>query len=164
MLKILVVSDSHGNINLLHDVISANRNVDLVIHLGDHTADGNEVMRDFPTIAYLTVSGNCDIGSFINKTNTEGTFKAEGRRIFYTHGHKYNVKYGTQYLVSQAKINNADIALYGHTHISGVDEQNGVLVINPGSVAFPRDGTSGTYCLLEIKDKSVKYEIKEVQR
>ncbi len=163
-LKILVVSDTHGNTHLLHSVVSANRTCDLVIHLGDHYADGDEVMRDFPTIAYLCVSGNCDIGSFLNKTNTEGCFTAEKRRIFYTHGHKYNVKYGTEYLAMQAKMNKADIALFGHTHVSLVEEKSGVLVINPGSLSFPRDGSSGSYCVLEINEDKVKYEIKEVTK
>ena len=77
MLKILVVSDSHGNTELLHSVVAKNRSCDLVVHLGDNTADGTEVMKDFPTVAFLTVSGNCDMFSFAGTANTEGTFTAE---------------------------------------------------------------------------------------
>lgn len=162
MFKILVVSDSHGNTDLLYDVISRNRTVDLVIHLGDHSADANEVMGDFPSIAHFTVAGNCDIGHYLNNTNYDGCFKIEERRVFYTHGHKYNVKYGTELLVKQVKMKDADIALFGHTHVSMSEEKDGVLVINPGSLSSPRDGTVGTYCIMEIDGKNVKYDIKEV--
>lgn len=164
MLKILVVSDSHGNTELLHSVVSKNRSCDLVVHLGDNTADGTEVMKDFPTVAFLTVSGNCDMFSFSGTANTEGTFTAEERRIFYTHGHKYNVNFGIDYLVAQAKMQKADIALYGHTHVNFAEEKSGVLVINPGSISLPRDSSGGTYCVMEIDGSNVKYEIKEVEK
>lgn len=163
-MKILVVSDSHGNTKLLYDIVSRNRTCDLVIHLGDNTTDGSSVMSDFPTMAFLTVLGNCDLGVSLNNINPEGTFTAEGRRIFYTHGHRYNVNFGNDVLVYQAKMKNADIALYGHTHVSLAEEKGGVLVINPGSISLPRDGTCGTYCILEINGKDVKYQICEVQQ
>ena len=37
-------------------------------------------------------------------------------------------------------------------------------VINPGSISLPRDGTGGTYCVMEIDGSNVKYEIKEVEK
>ncbi len=163
-MKILVVSDSHGNTELLHKVVSQNRMCDLVIHLGDNASDGNEVMRDFPTIAFLNVTGNCDMGFVLNGVSSEGTFTAEDRRIFFTHGHKYNVNFGNDILVYQAKMKNADIALYGHTHVSFAQEKGGVLVINPGSISLPRNGSCGTYCILEICGKEVKYKICEVEK
>lgn len=162
-MKILVVSDSHGNTQLLHEIVGRNRTCDLVIHLGDNASDGNEVMRDFPTVAYLAVTGNCDMGFALNNLNSEGSFAAEGHRIFYTHGHKYNVNFGNDVLVYQAKMKNADIALYGHTHVALAEEKGGVLVINPGSISLPRDGSCGTYCIIEIKGKDVKYKICEVE-
>ena len=163
MLKILIVSDTHGNVSLLESVVSANKTCDLVIHLGDKETDGAEVMKDYPAIAFLSVSGNCDMISFLGKSKTEGSFTAEERRIFYTHGHKFDVAAGVEYLASQAKFNKADIAFYGHTHVAFAQEKNGVLVINPGSLSNPRDGSNGTYCVMEINGKNVKYEIKEVE-
>ena len=160
MFKILVVSDSHRNADLLRRIISENSSCELVIHLGDNASDEIEVMKDFPTKASLSVLGNCDIGYFLGKTNYEGTFTVEDRRIFYTHGHKYYAS--VDMMVSQAKMKNADIVLYGHTHVSYAEEVRGVLVINPGSISLPRDGTNGTYCVIEINGANVKYEIKEV--
>lgn len=162
MFKILVVSDSHGNTELLKRIVTENSSCELVIHLGDNAADANEVMRDFQTKANLSVLGNCDMGYFLDKVNYDGTFSVEERRIFYTHGHKYNAS--VDMMVAQAKMKNADIVLYGHTHVSFAEEIRGVLVINPGSISLPRDGTNGTYCVIEIDGKKVKHEIKEVER
>lgn len=164
-MRILVVSDTHGDIDRLYDVVSKYRlSVDIVLHLGDNLSDAENVMRDFPTIAFLGVKGNCDFSYMLSDAKNEGCFTAEGRRIFYTHGHRYNVNYGTEYLVSNAKFNRCDIALYGHTHIRLCEEQNGVLVVNPGSLSRPRDNSNGSYCVLDIKDTKVKCEILEVSQ
>lgn len=162
MFKILVVSDSHGNSELLREIVTQNSGCELVIHLGDNAADATEVMRDFPAKASLSVLGNCDMGFFLDKLNFDGTFSVEERRIFYTHGHRYNAS--VDMMVAQAKMKKADIVLYGHTHVSFAEEIRGVLVINPGSISLPRDGTGGTYCVMEIDGSNVKYEIKEVEK
>ncbi|MBE6681512.1 MAG: metallophosphoesterase [Ruminococcaceae bacterium] len=164
-MKILVVSDTHGDTELLYSIVSKYRaNTDLVIHLGDNLKDINEVMRDFPTIAKLGVLGNCDFASMYLDPVSEGCFTAEKRRIFYTHGHKYHVDYGSERLAANAKYKGADIVLYGHTHVALCKEQNGVLVINPGSLSRPRDNTNGTYVRLEVSGSDVKYDIIEVEK
>ncbi len=163
-MKILVVSDTHKDIDRLRDVVSRNRQgLDLVIHLGDNEDDGITVMKDFREIAFLSVLGNCDYHSFSMNAKYEGAFTAEGRRIFYAHGHKHSVKSSVVSIVSNAKLKGCDIVLFGHSHIAFSEMRpDGVLVLNPGSLAFPRDGSKGTYAILEIKNKDVKYEILEV--
>lgn len=164
-MKILVVSDTHGDTELLHDVIFRNHSgLDLAIHLGDNLKDFNEVMMEFPNIASLGVLGNCDFASMYADAKTEGCFTAENHRIFYTHGHKYNVSYGIEYLASNAKFNNCDIALYGHTHIGVISECSGVKVINPGSLSRPRDNSNGSYALLEIHGEKINCRIIEVTK
>ncbi len=163
-MKILIFSDTHGDVLTMKEIIGRNRsNVDLVIHLGDHLKDLQSVMIDFPTIASLGVLGNCDFASMYFGAKFEGTFTVENRKIFYTHGHKYNVKFGHDYIVSNAKFNNADVVLYGHSHVAVFEEFGGVTVINPGSLSFPRDGSRGTYALLEIANGRLKCEIKEIE-
>ena len=164
-MKILVVSDSHGDRELLYSIVLKHKDsIDLVIHLGDNLIDGIDIMRSFPTVAFLGVLGNCDYASMYADAHFEGTFFAEGKRIFYTHGHKYNVDYGVEYLAQNAKLRNADIALFGHTHVSKVCECSTVTIINPGSISRPRDGSGGSYALIEIKDSNLTYKICEVQK
>lgn len=164
MIKILAVSDSHGDVSLLKEIVRQNQTCDMVIHLGDKYTDGEHVMSEFPTMAFLCVAGNCDFTYGFKYVKNEGTFAVEERKIFYTHGHKYNVKNGEDYLIMQAKMNNADVVLFGHSHVFTAFEKNGVTVINPGSIAFPRDGSTGTYCVIEIDGKNIKYMKKEVSR
>lgn len=163
-MKILVVSDTHGGVERLHEVVGKHRmSVDLVIHLGDNISDATSVMHDFPNIAFLGVKGNCDFSYMLSDVKSEGSFNADGIRIFYTHGHKYNVNYGVEYLASNAKLSGCEIALYGHTHVGFADKIGDVLVINPGSLSKPRDNSRGSYCLLEVKNNCVDYKIVEVE-
>ena len=119
---------------------------------------------DYPTIASIGVLGNCDFASMHPGAQFEGVFSVENRRIFYTHGHKYNVKTGYEYIVSNAKFNKADVVLYGHSHIAVFQEFNGVTVINPGSLSFPRDGSNGTYAVLKVKSGELKCTIEEIEK
>ena len=43
----------------------------------------------------------------------------------------------------------ADIAVYGHTHIA-LEERGEVTVLNPGSIARPRDDQRGSFMLVEL--------------
>ena len=163
-MNILIFSDTHGDTEKMYDIVSKNRlKTDLVIHLGDYLKDAGEVMRNFSTIAFLGVLGNCDFASMYADAKHEAFFTAEKVRIFYTHGHKYNVNYGNEYLASNAKFNGCKIALYGHTHVALNEEINGVTVINPGSISSPRDGSCGTYAYLTVDGENFKCEILEVE-
>ena len=164
-MKILVVSDTHGDTELLRDILFRNQvGLDLVIHLGDNLKDLNEVIREFPNVASLGVLGNCDFASMYSDAKTEGCFTAENVRIFYTHGHKYNVNYGVEYLASNAKFKNCSVALYGHTHVGVVTESLGVTIINPGSLSRPRDNSNGSFALLNVCGNDIKCEILEVTK
>lgn len=164
-MKILVFSDTHGDISVMREIIQKNQHdTDLVIHLGDHLKDLQCVMLDFPNIANLGVLGNCDFASVYQNAGYEGCFNAEKIRIFYTHGHKFDVKFGHDYIISRARFNKADIVLYGHTHIAFFDEKNGVTVINPGSLSCPRDNSNGTYAVLKINRDKLKCEIVEIEK
>lgn len=162
-MKILVFSDTHGDIGAMRDVILKNMyDTDVVIHLGDNLRDLHNVMSDFPFIASLGVLGNCDFAIMNQGARFEGCFTACKRRIFYTHGHKFNVKAGYECLVSNAKFNKADVVLYGHSHIALYEEKNGIAIINPGSISCPRDGSKGTYAMLEIEENNLICKILEI--
>ena len=50
-----------------------------------------------------------------------------GKKIFITHGHFYGVKEGMQRLLYRGLELKVDIALYGHTHISNILFEEGML-------------------------------------
>ena len=43
----------------------------------------------------------------------------------------------------------ADIAVYGHTHVAEISLGD-IFVLNPGSVARPRDESQGSFLLLDL--------------
>ena len=51
-----------------------------------------------------------------------------------------------------AKEAGAVMACYGHTHVAFYDESGDVRILCPGSISSPRDGTNGTYAIINTDD------------
>nr|WP_263325524.1 metallophosphoesterase [Neobacillus sp. Marseille-Q6967] len=156
MSKVLVVSDSHGFTKELEVLRERHINeVDLMIHCGD-----SQLMADDKAInGYLTVMGNCDFtGGYPLDTITE----VAGRKIFVTHGHRYNVKSTLMNLKYKAEEVGADIACFGHSHILGAEVIGGTLFLNPGSIRMPRERIERTYVILELIDEKIKMTVYEL--
>jgi putative phosphoesterase len=68
-----------------------------------------------------------------------------GKRFFFTHGHVYDVKYGLYRLDLAAREYQADIALFGHTHVPYEEYADGLYLFNPGSL-----GHGGTYGYVDV--------------
>ena len=142
-MRILVVSDTHGDRQTLHRVILSQPRAEVVIHLGDGCEDIEEERFLHPEKMFLQVRGNCDWGSLLPAV---GELCLEGRHIFYTHGHLYEVKYGLSNLVAAAEERGAQIALFGHTHQAMTEYRGGLYLMNPGSLSGP----SGTYGIIDL--------------
>lgn len=127
--KIVVFSDSHGNTELMVQTIQKEK-PDLVLHLGDVCRDIEAVSQQFYTLAVQNVCGNCD---GFTETPDQRILQVEGRRILMTHGHRYHVKSGygaARYAALEAQ---ADILLFGHTHVPFCQQVEGLWMMNPGS-------------------------------
>lgn len=131
---IAVVSDTHRQEYYIQKVKSYIKNADILIHLGDNIEDADELAEGFKGKVYK-VSGNCD---FCRGAERELVIDVEGIRILITHGDRYGVKYELNNLYYRAMDAEADIALYGHTHIPYMEEVNGIWLFNPGSASLPR--------------------------
>lgn len=140
-MRILVLSDSHGDRAGVRLAIKNHPEAKLVLHLGDGNADIKSVMDEFPDREFVCVKGNCDFGSDLPESEI---ITLAGKRIYVTHGYLERVKYGTDLLLATALENGADIALYGHTHVQKTDYEAGVHIFNPGSVR------NGNYGLVDI--------------
>lgn len=149
-MRIIVVSDTHGLYSRLHAVIMRNLKADAFIHLGDGEEECDLLMRNFPEIVprFHYVKGNCDYGSQAPIFKTLDI--APGHRIFATHGHRYGVNFDLGTLITTAKENGCDIALYGHTHVQKSTYEDGVHILNPGSASCPRDGRPASYGFIDI--------------
>lgn len=159
-MKIIVVSDTHRNFNVLDDIIKANSDADMLIHLGDGEHEFELAEEFYPTLPMVYVAGNCDFGDH----ERSHIAIAGGMRIFCCHGHMYHVHLGIGHLVSEAQKNDCSIALYGHTHIYRAEQKGGVFVMNPGSPSQPRGGNKLTYGIITISGAGeVKMEIRSAE-
>ena len=158
MCKILVISDVHGRLRDLRWVL-AHETADAMFYLGDGLYDLNaalEMCRQPIPYPVYRVAGNCDVNY---SEPSEGLAPFGGVLFFYTHGHHYGVKMGSERLAESAGERGADVALFGHTHrrelVRGVG--TAATVFNPGSL---RDG--GSYGVITIRDGHCEFSWKRV--
>ena len=105
MKRILVLSDSHGNVNNMVTAVSR-LHPDMIIHLGDCWADAEQLHRKFPMTIMEQVPGNCDCRQDI----LERILLIEGKKILICHGHTFNVKAGylnLEYAAEERKVDAA---------------------------------------------------------
>lgn len=155
MKKVLIFSDTHGDINRCIDIIQSSDAVDAIIHAGDCTADAEDLSYAYPHIPVYYVKGNND---FFSSAPSSMTAIVNGARIFITHGHEERVKYELDYrtLKTKARAARADVVVFGHTHMSYISYDYGITAVNPGSIRF-----DGTYATMEIEDGKIDVKIKE---
>lgn len=157
-MRIVVLSDTHGRTTNFEKIYRKQREADLFLHLGDGNAEV-EIMRvSHPKSAFVTVRGNCDIGSV---EPTEKLMVLEGKRVFLTHGHRLSVKVNLDGLLETARAEHADIALFGHTHLPFCEYLDGIYVMNPGSAERPRRGPA-TFGMIDILETGIATHIAEV--
>jgi uncharacterized protein len=154
-MKIGIMSDSHGNKTAIEAAAASAGDVDFWLHAGDCCSDA-DYLGLISKKKVIKVSGNCDYPSRTIKD--EELIEAGGHIIFLTHGHTYGVKWGTDDLAVIAANEGADIAVYGHTHIADQSKRGNVLVLNPGSISQPRDGSKPSFMLLSFSEGKVSVE------
>ena len=148
-MKILIVSDTHRRDANLEEVLEKEKPVDCLIHLGD--VEGSEdYIRELVQCPVHMVSGNCD---FFCDLPREEEFSLGKYRVMITHGHYYYVSLDFQEIRRQAEARGVDIVMFGHTHRPLLEKEDGVLLLNPGSLSFPRqEGRKPSYILMELDD------------
>ncbi|WP_446897677.1 metallophosphoesterase [Clostridium sp. LBM24168] len=146
-MRIGVISDTHRYIAVIKKAIEAFYNPDLVIHLGDNVQDVNIIEKLYRG-KIINVSGNCDFSVSVPSERVE---IIEGKRFFITHGHRYDVKHGISRLKYKAMELDADVVLFGHTHISKIAYDDGIWFINPGSPYLSRDGVNSV-AVIDVKN------------
>lgn len=158
-MKIAVISDSHYDGDSVKAIKKYLNNVDIIIHCGDGSPDIDILAKDFTGEIYV-VRGNCDIN---NLYPIERIIEIMGKRIFITHGHRYNVKYEYNTIFYKGKEVEADIVLFGHSHKALIERVGGITIMNPGSLALPYGRAKKTMGFIEIyDDKEVEVYIREI--
>jgi putative phosphoesterase len=146
--RIGVISDTHGK--LLSPVMKLFENVDLIIHAGD--IDAADVLERLKSIApTVAVRGNMDFGQWTGSLKETETIRIGEVVLFVRHN-----LHGPAMIPASAEV---DAVIFGHTHRSSVEIQEGVLFLNPGSAGQRRYGNPLSVALLHIRGKNLQAEI-----
>ena len=130
-MKIAVISDSHDIKSAIQAVKPYITDSDMVLHLGDGADNIKEITNGFKGEVYA-VRGNCD---FQSEYPNERIIEVLDKRILMCHGHHYNVKMELNSIFYRAKELGVDIVLFGHSHLCVIEKQDGLILMNPGSIA-----------------------------
>lgn len=156
-MSILVMSDTHGltgKVNQLVQKITSKKNFDHIIHCGDFCCDRKQ--EPFPRM--IQVRGNCDTDDSVPE---EQVVEWGNLRILVVHGHLLNVKRTAMNLRYRAMEKNANIILFGHSHVMTSTESGGRLFVNPGSLAQPRKYPYPSVAILDrLKEGQTKVQMK----
>jgi hypothetical protein len=138
-MKLLVLSDSHGNVDNMVQAVEREAPQE-ILHLGDCWRDGERLHDLFPDIPFEQVPGNCD---FRSTEPAEHLLFIQGKRVLICHGHTYGVKQSLLSAGYAAEEQNLDLFLFGHTHKPLVDMRGKTMFLNPGSIGDYRRPTYG---------------------
>ena len=164
-MKWLIASDIHGSNYFCQKLIDRImiEKPDKIILLGDILYHGprNDLTQEYAPMKVaeilnslkdklLVVKGNCDaeVDEMISDFKFEDHLLLDinGKKIYFTHGHRYNIEV--------IPYEDFEVLIYGHIHQGFIQEKEGYLFANPGSISLPKCGTEHSYLILE-KDKFI---------
>ena len=157
-MNIFITGDTHGDLSKvieMYDAITRDTpagiphvdKFDYVIHCGDYKKDGFELGKELG-LPVVTVYGNCD-----DVWDPDfDIIDTEAGSIVATHGHVEDINNTHEHLYELAEDQGCNCICYGHSHIAMYGEENGYLVINPGSLTKPLDGTMGSVAILKADE------------
>lgn len=136
-MKIGVMGDTHGDLLVIKQILAEASDVEAWFHTGDYSQDAT-FLGSLTEKPVYSVCGNCDV--YEGRSPVECIAKLEGFTIAMNHGNKYLYGVGVENLRAWGRAKNADIVLFGHTHIALLEDKDDMLLMNPGSAARPRKG------------------------
>lgn len=164
-LKLLILSDIHGDHETLYKVIKK-EDFDKLIVLGDLFNYGEKVNDKIINLLQknknklILIKGNCDnyieyekLGLFAHDIFT---YSSNNHMVTFTHGNRYSKGFLPEY--------HGDIFISGHTHIPVLTKERGVIYVNPGSIGRPRGGSTKSYLIFENNKIIIKDINNKVQK
>ena len=159
-MKILIASDVHGSSFYLKKLIKAfeTEQANLLVLLGDIYNHGprNPLPEEYAPMTVsellngikdklIVVKGNCDsqVDTLISEFDfIEDLLVISGeKKVLLTHGHVFNKDN-----LPKTKV---DAIIYGHFHTGFIEDKDGVVVANAGSISLPKNNTENSYIILE---------------
>lgn len=147
-------SDTHGNVSSLKNVFEwaktktpPNGTICAAAFLGDGI---NDLQKAADAAGFFCnwkyVSGNNDYDYSIPET---AVFDFGDYRFLMCHGHRHSMYGGFHSLIAAAKNNQAQVVMFGHTHVPLKKTVEGIILVNPGSITRPRSRIGPTFATIE---------------
>ena len=159
-MKLLIISDIHGSSYYAQKIEEINKREkpDQIILLGDlyyHGPRNGLTEQYYPMkVAGIlndlkdkirAVRGNCDaeVDEMISDFKIEQNIEEQinNKHVFFTHGHIYNM--------NNIPNKEVQIMFYGHFHTGFIEEKNGIIFANPGSISLPKNNTEHSYIIFD---------------
>ena len=178
MMRIGLLSDTHypeaGP--LWDDAYARLSTTELILHAGDlHVVEVLDWLEERCGVPVLGVRGNGDDGGGGRPLCPEDArlrlaqvLDVEGLRIGMVHDATLPEwpPHRTLETIMQHEFGGpVDVFVHGHTHMPGVEEMRGVLLVNPGSPTYPRnmDRSLGTIAFVELDDGQARAWIEQLE-
>lgn len=147
---IVLCSDSHMDTDSLRYVREHHPEADLFVHCGDSE------LREADMEGFLFVRGNHDF-YLGNNVPDWRIIEVLGHRIYLCHGHlDILIYYHYDLMAKHAKANRCDTVFFGHMHICQDFIEDGVRMLNPGSLAYSRDYSGKSYMLVTVTPEKIE--------
>jgi len=166
-MKILVVSDTHGDISSWEKIQKENfYDAEMIIHAGDILYHGPrndlpvgyqpkkliEAINNCP-LPILAAQGNCEayVDQMVLNIPIQAPYaflQLENKRFLINHGHLLNI----EEMEKQAKLYKIDFFITGHTHVPVLEKKDRTIFLNPGSTSISkREDRKNSIALIDTK-------------
>lgn len=160
MQRIMIVSDTHKRHGNLAEALYNEGKIDMLIHLGDIEGE-EDIITELAGCKVLMVPGNND---YYARYDKEIETKIGKYKVLLTHGHYYYVSLDLQDIKQEGIARGYDIVMFGHTHRPVIQIDDDIILINPGSISYPRQADHRpTYIIMCVNDNGeAAFELKYV--
>ena len=161
-MKYFIASDIHGSAFWCKKMVEAfqTEKADRMILLGDILYHGprndlpegyapKEVIEMLNALKgkIISVRGNCEaeVDQMVLTCPVLADYTMlpyEDKTVFLTHGHIFNEN-------NLPPLCDGDVLVHGHTHVPVCEKREGYVLINPGSVAIPKENSHHGYAVFE---------------
>lgn len=160
-MKLLIISDIHGDYKTLDNIIN-NEKFDELIILGDLLSYGYSYKKEEEQNIInllqkyknklILIKGNCDMYINYESLNLRAfeiiTLSYNNNQVTFTHGNKYKKGFMPSH--------HGNIFITGHTHIPLITKEQNIIYANPGSISNPRNGAVKSYLIFENNKLTLK--------
>lgn len=166
-MRYLIASDLHGRLLAMQrfEKVIKDEHPDKILFLGDFLYNGprNGVPSDYDPLKVsemlkeykdrlIGICGNCDcrIDSMLLDIPLKDSVTMN------VNGFKAHLIHGDLIDDELCKVYPGDILMFGHTHYYMLEEKEGVVFLNPGSLGFPKGGNPATYAIFDNRTIEIR--------